>query len=236
MSTLRRQPVSRAKVAVGALLALLALMLVIGMAEWLRPARGTPANPITAEHDADPRVAVECEAAPAREGRRDPAPRDARPRDVSSSELYDCPTVWDGRKVRFTGEVVGGVLQRGDRAWLQLNDDPYSLAPGPLPYHRDFRGGNGGVGVLVPVELAERIRLVGGPRFHGDIVRVTGVFHRVDLETREVAIVRADALRVLRPGAPLRPVVEPERVAVATVLGALAVSLLALQWRRSRRA
>lgn len=236
MSTLRRQPVSAAKVVLGTLVTLLLLGGVVLLAEWLRPGRGTPAGPITAEHDADPRVPVDCEAVPAREGRREQPPRDTRPRDVTSSELYDCPTVWDGRPVRFTGEVVGGILQRGDEAWLQLNDDPYSLPPGPLPYHRDFRGGNGGVGVLVPVRLIEPIRSVGGPRLHGDVVQVTGTFRRVDPPTREIAIVRADTLRVLRSGTPLRPSPAPERVAVGTVLGLLAAALLLYQWHLARRA
>lgn len=235
MSTLRRQPVSRPKVALGVVAGLCVLAAIVLMAEWLRPGAGLPTSSITPELDADPRVAITCEAPPPREGLREAAPRQRVAEEVTSSELYDCPTVWDGRPVRFTGEVIGGILQRGEESWLQLNDDAYAGGTGPLPYHRDFRGGNGGVGVLVPTRLVGSIRHVGGPAAHGDVLEVTGVFHRVDRETGEIAIVRAATLRVVRPGGPVRQVVEPRRVAVASVLGALAVALMVLQWHRRRR-
>lgn len=234
MSQLRHRPVSRGKVALGAAAGVVVVVAIILLAEWLRPG-DLPGSPITPELDADPRVAVECEAPPPREGLREEAPEGRPATDVSSSELYDCPTVWDGRRVRFTGEVVGGVLQRGQEAWLQVNDDVYSGEPGPLPFHRDFRGGNGGVGVLVPIGLIERIEHVGGPGRRGDLVTVSGEFHRVDPQSNEVAIIRARVLEVVRPGQAVTQPVEPRRVAVATVLSGLAAALVVLQWRVRRR-
>lgn len=234
MNQLRRQPVSRGKVALGALAGVVVVVAVVLLGEWLRPGR-LPGTPITPELDADPRVAVECEAPAPREGLREAAPEGRPPTDVSSTELYDCPTVWDGRRVRFTGEVVGGVLQRGPEAWLQINDDVYSGEAGPLPFHRDFRGGNGGVGVLVPIGLIERIESVGGPGRRGDVVTVSGEFRRVDGPTSEVAIIRARQLEIVRHGEAVTQPVEPRRVAVATVLTGLAAALLILEWRIRRR-
>lgn len=235
MNTLRRQPVSRPKVALGALAGAIVLAAIVLLAEWLRPGAGLGASPITPELDADPRVAVACEAPHPREGLRPAAPANPRAVEVTSTQLYDCPTTWDGRAVRFTGEAVGGVLRRGDEAWLQLNDDPYSGEGGPLPFHRDFRGGNGGVGVLVPATLADRIESVGGPRRRGDVVQIAGVFHRVDAATSEVAIIRAVELTVLRRGEPVTAPVEPRRVAVAAILGTLAGALLLVHAQVRRR-
>ncbi|HWH31429.1 MAG TPA: hypothetical protein VNU01_02025, partial [Egibacteraceae bacterium] len=171
----------------------------------------------------------------AREGSREQAPRSSRAAHVGSTELYDCPTTWDGRAVRFTGEVVGGVLQRGTHAWLQLNDDVYGGEPGPLPFHRELRGPNAGVGVLVPLEFIGAITHVGGPAVQGDRVEVEGFFHRVDRESREVGVIRAETLKVVSAGQKLPRDVEPRRVLVAALLAVIAAALLWLQWRARRR-
>lgn len=235
MSTLRRHPVSRGKVLVGALVAVAVIAAIVALSEWLRPARDFPAVPITPELDADPRLAVDCPEPHAREGAREQAPRTVRPVHVSSTDLYDCPTTWDGRAVRFTGEVVGAVLRRGDHAWLQLNDDVYAGGTGPLPFHREYRGGNSGVGVLVPVESIDAVRHVGGPAVRGDRVEVAGVFGRVDPQTREVGIVRADSLKIVAVGGALPRAVEPTRVLVAALFALVAGGLLVLERVLRRR-
>ncbi|MFO8076072.1 MAG: hypothetical protein ACQETV_08875 [Actinomycetota bacterium] len=240
----RRRPVRRWRILAGAAVALVALTGIVGLAETLRhplPSGG----PVVAERPgdpaADPRTEVACpEPTPGGDGGRDGPALTPRPEPVAvtSTELYDCPQAWDGRLVAYEGEVVGGVLERADGAWAQVNDDVYAGAAGPLPAHREYRGANSGVGVLVPPALAAEIAAVGGPRQRGDRLAVEGRFHRVDAASGEVAVIRAERGEVVATGQPLVEVRLPDRERVAALLGALALALVAAErwqaWRRRR--
>ena len=221
------QPVSRRKVLAGAVLFLLAVAGLIAATEALRyphasSSAATAPGTLT-EPAADPRAPIECEDPIPREGQaRTTDGGDERLRQVTSSQLYDCPQTFDGALLRYRGEVVGAVLRRNEGAWVHLNDDIYAGDIGPLPAHRDYRGGNGGLGVFIPHELADQISHVGGPRDRGDIVEVIGRFHRVDEATGEVAILRA-LQGTVTPGEPLERPLLPARRVVAIILTALMV-------------
>lgn len=181
------------------------------------------------------REGVECEEGPVREGeeRIESMSEPSLPAVVTSGELLDCPQTWDGREVRLIGEVVGDMLRRGDVAWLQVNDDAYAVDLGPLPTHRDYRGIGGGLGVLAPFAEARTLSWIGGPRTRGDVVEVSGTFHRVDPATREVAVIRATRLEVRSAGGPVElPPVPLRRTAALSALTVAAAVLLAGRARR----
>lgn len=219
-----------------ALLAIAAVAALVGLGELLRvdhPAAG-PATPEVAGAPDGLRDEVECPVPAGREGAERPTittgPDAAQ--EVSSNELYDCPEAWDGRAVRYVGEVVGAVLDRGDHAWVQLNDDVYADAVGPLPTHRDFRGGNAGVGArLLPADAAE-ITTVGGPGTRGDLVSVEATFRRVDPVSDEVAILEVTSLEVLRIGTAFDEPQAPARPIVAGVAAIAALAVVIVSRRR----
>jgi hypothetical protein len=144
--------------------------------------------------------------------------------DVGASELVECPALFDGRRVRYRGEVVRAVLVRGPRAWVQLNDDPYADI-GPLPEHRTAVGGNSGIPVSISAADAAQLRHVGNHRTRGDVVTVTGIFHRADPADGGGPAIQADALTLERPGQPLQHPVNGGRVVVAAGAGLAAVAL-----------
>lgn len=219
------QPVARWRVGLGALVALAVLAGIIGLSEVLRhphPAvLGDPAELIV---DADPREEIEC---PEPEEIPDAA-------SVAVSDLYSCPRVYDGRRVRLRGELVGALLERRAGVWSQLNDDVYAGPSGALPSHRFYAGG-GGIGVLLPAEFAAQVAHLGGPSSRGDRVELTGVFHRVDRETAEVAIIRVEQGELLSPGGPTEQRPRPERRIAAAVLVPVALALVVVQWVLRRR-
>ncbi|CAN5121871.1 hypothetical protein BH20ACT9_BH20ACT9_09630 [soil metagenome] len=228
----RERPVPRGRVVLAGVALLAGLGAVVGLAESLR--RPLPASvPDVVEPPADPRAAVSCPPAREDETRRR-AGGARRPRLVTSNELFDCPDRHNGRRVRYRGEVVGAVLERDGGAWVQLNDDAYAGALGPLPAHRDYRGGNAGIGVWLPAELAGRIRYVGGPRFRGDVLAVVGRFHRVDAATGEVTIVRAERGSVARRGKAFVDPFRADRGVAAVLLGALAAAAVVAERRVGR--
>lgn len=237
----RSRPVRRGRVLLGALLATALLAGVVGIAEELRhphPGNGPIVLERAGDPEADPRTAVECaEPEPAEDTERG-APESApgAPVPVTSNELYACPQAWDGSRVRYEGEVVGGVLPRGEWSWVQVNDDVYADVRGPLPAHRDYRGGNAGIGVAVPASAAEAITTLGGPQTHGDLIEVVGRFERVDEASREVAIIRATDVSIVRAGTPFEDVRLADRELAAAVAGLVALAMVALERRRAWRA
>lgn len=229
-----RRPVARWRILLVLLASVAALFAMGALTELLRhPAPG--GGPIVPEDEADPRAEVTCP---------EPEPREGRAREevdfssivrVGSDALYDCPQTYDDSIVRYRGEVVGAVLRRRDGAWVQLNDDIYAGDAGPLPSHRDFRGGNGGVGVFISAELADEITFVGGPSSHGDVLEVVGLFHRVDPIAGEVTVIRAQDGRLTAPGRPFEDVPLRDRRLLALLLAPIAVGAIIWERRTARR-
>jgi hypothetical protein len=234
----RDRPVSRWWLAAGVLALLVLLSGTVGLVEALRhPALEVPHAPPPDPEAADPRIPLDCPEPEPREGveRPDEPLRGMPERRVTSSQLYDCPDFWDGRPVRYRGEVVGAVLRRGDRAWVQLNDDVYAETLGPLPAHRDYRGANAGVGINIPRAAADQISMVGGPAAHGDLVEIRGVFRRVDAETREIAVIHATDVGIVRSGRAVTTPVLVDRAVAAYVVLMIAAAVAVAERLVARR-
>jgi hypothetical protein len=216
---------------------LLVFAAIVALAEGLRhPAPDLDDGMLLGPADDDPRIEVECEDPLPREGVERPPEDTAEPtEEVSSNDLYACPGTWDGRAVRYRGEVIGAVLRRADGAWVHLNDDVYADIRGPLPAHRDYRGGNAGVGVFIPHSLAEEISMVGGPAAQGDILEVTGRFHRVEPSSHEAYVIVADGGEPLREGNLVVDPVLRDRQVAAVLLGLLALGIAVLERVVARR-
>lgn len=136
-------------------------------------------------------------------------------RAVSSNDLIEQPTRWDGQEVTYRGEVVGDVMRRGRWVVLNVNDGTYAM------------------GVWAPVQYAEELSLAGRYGVKGDTVEVRGVYHRACPEHGGDPDLHADRLVVVSPGS-LRPEAFHRREAAAA--GALlAVALLLVLWERRRR-
>jgi hypothetical protein len=215
-------------VLIGAVYLVGVLGVIVAAGELLRHPHRSVDVPADQLAVSDPRDEVICDVPIPREGqRRAPVSAPGSVTEVTSTALYDCPQFYDGWRVRYRGEVVGGLLHRDIGVWTQLNDDVYAELVGPLPTHRVYRGLNSGVGVLLPPDVAGNISFVGGPKNRGDVLQVEGTFHRVDA-TGEVAIIRADAARIVSAG---RPYSDPPQTArriaaslVTLVAGAIVVA------------
>jgi hypothetical protein len=97
---------------------------------------------------------------------------------VVSELLAESPS-FSGQMISIEGELVGDYGFRGDGwMWTQLNDDTYvdfPLRDGIVPV-----GGNIGVGVRIPSELAQDLDHPGGYHHRGPIVRLTGIWRHHD--------------------------------------------------------
>jgi hypothetical protein len=152
---------------------------------------------------------------------------------VSATTLIECPDAFDGERIEYRGEAVSAVLLRDDRAWLQVNDDVYSVA-GPIPEHRQSVGGNAGLAVNVPAAVGRRITTVGHAHHRGDVLTVRGRFRRAAADDGGAPSIWADeANDVVRGGRVDSPVLV-RRVAVAAVLAAVTGAVAAVRVRRTR--
>jgi hypothetical protein len=244
-----RQPVPRPRVLAGAMILLGLLAGLILTLESLRHPlpEGFDEDIPLAEDDSDPRDPIECEEDLPREGQERDADtpageaaaeeeaRESLTAPATSNQLYDCPEIYDGRTVRYRGEVVGAVLERDGGAWVQLNDDIYADLRGPLPAHRDYRGGNAGVGAFVPTEVAEGIEWVGGPSTRGDVLDVVGTFRRVDPDSAEVAVIVVDAATFDRRGGRFARAELVDRRVLAIIAAALAIVVTVIERVVARR-
>lgn len=154
---------------------------------------------------------------------------------VTSAELIACPRAFEGVHVVYEGEVVRAVLRRGDRAWAQLNDDPYAGDLGPLPGHLVPAGVNTGVPVRLPGAAADRITVVGDARHKGDRLRVEGTFHRAHPADAGGPAIEAETAVVVARGGPVPRSVGPARIAAAVLLSAAAIVLTLLAGAARRR-
>ncbi|MBW3662061.1 MAG: hypothetical protein KY469_03090 [Actinobacteria bacterium] len=155
-------------------------------------------------------------------------------RPVRSSEVVNCPEVFDGHTIEYIGEVVGDVLRRDDGAWLLVNDDAYALESGPLPAHRDYHGTNTGLTVWVGTEIADVIEMTGGPGRRGDVFHFRGPILRVDPADGGGLTLRAREAELVSRGTDVPLRTHGAQTAVAIVAAAVALTTTIAERVRAR--
>jgi hypothetical protein len=128
---------------------------------------------------------------------------------VNSSLLMNDSLYYDGREVVYFGEVVG-VMKRGPHAWVNIQDDTYSI------------------GVYLPVELVNDTLMAGSYSSKGDMVEVTGVFNRACPEHGGDADIHASKIRVVARGYPVEHPVSLSEIFLTISLLAANIPLLIL--------
>lgn len=150
---------------------------------------------------------------------------------ATSSEIVECPELFDGQVVFYIGEVVGDVLRRDGGAWALVNDDAYAVEVGPLAITGEYRGYNSGLSVWLDESIVPMIDRPGGPDWRGTVLRLRGVVRRTDTQDGGGLTLRAFEGQVL---AEARPIARPFhwRQAVAAVVIA-ALALATIVWERT---
>ena len=106
---------------------------------------------------------------------------------------------FDGRRLTLTGELIGDYGERRDgTVWTQLNGDSYAAAP--VAEGGDLTGGNVGIGIQIPGDLADGLDPPGGYRRVGPVVTVTGEWRHHDPGRGGESYLVVTALEVAEPG------------------------------------
>lgn len=137
--------------------------------------------------------------------------------EVTVSQLVAESLGLTGVVVIVEGELVGDYGFRDDGSmWTQLNGDSYALVP--LLQSKRPAGGNIGVGIRVPAELAEGLDPPGGYRSRGPLVRVTGMWVHHSDDRQGESFLRVESFEIIEPGIPLHESANVWTVAIGLVL------------------
>ena len=149
---------------------------------------------------------------------------------IQSSQVFACPTAYDGLRVRFAGELIGEPLPRRGGVWVQVNDDDYALRVGPVAAHDELRGFNSGLAVWLPDGLHEGLTGFGRSGLRGEVILVGGQLVRADPADGGGTTLRADHLEVLAPAVAVEPPLYLVQAVVAAVLALVALGLAVRAW------
>ena len=155
------------------------------------------------------------------------------PNQASSSELVEEPGAYDGGEITFTGEAIGEAMERGEMAWLHLNDDAYYQLN--TEEGTPLGGYNSGMAIWVSGELTDAIAHYGDHSNAGDIVRVTGTFNAACAEHGGDMDIHAESLAVVTPGRRVREPLNRGKALWAVSLAAIAAAVFFIDRRGERR-
>jgi len=141
----------------------------------------------------------------------------AGPETVSSSALFSDPGLYDGRTISFEGEIIGDIMKRGRYAWINVND------------------GRSAIGVFTAAENVAGLS-AGGYKRQGDIVRVSGEFHRACPGHGGDMDIHAGSVTVIIKSAAREEAICPAARRMAVLLaGAICLLLISMLYGRLRK-
>lgn len=129
---------------------------------------------------------------------------------LTSAELIEKSKEYDQQTVNYRGEVVGEVMQRGNYAWINVND------------------GLNAIGVWSPFGLIEDIKFSGNYKHRGDRVEVTGVLNRACSEHGGDLDIHAQRIIIFKPGHEIYRPLNRSRLNLALVLFGISFILIGL--------
>lgn len=135
---------------------------------------------------------------------------------LSTNDLVENSYKWDGKTVSFKGEVLEDLMERKDGLWMNLSD-----------------GNNTAMGVFVPKGIAMPfIDHTESYRTVGDVVLITGVFHRTCIQHEGETDIHATSVTVVTPGSVRANPIHSDRVVLFAVLVVLLGVVLWLYYRK----
>ncbi|NPV29638.1 MAG: DNA-binding protein [Firmicutes bacterium] len=134
-------------------------------------------------------------------------PRQVSAAPVSSADLLNYGSRYQGKLIEFEGEVIGDLMKRGEYAWIPVSD------------------GLNTIGVWAPALYVEQIKYVGSYRYRGDRVRVIGIFHQACRQHGGDLDIHAKSLEIIKQGCRISHPLDRARVLGAGILGLFAVIL-----------
>jgi len=126
---------------------------------------------------------------------------------VLSNDLIENAKDYDGKVVKFRGEIIGDIMKRGDFSWINVSDEDNTI------------------GVWIPVDLVSEITFAGDYKHAGDSVEILGEFHRACLEHHGELDIHAERLSILKKGEEKQESISPKKQKTTFVFLGVAICL-----------
>ena len=124
---------------------------------------------------------------------------------VELNQLVENAEAMDGQTVTVTGEAIGEAMERGDHAWVNIND------------------GTNAMGIWMPLDNAQSLTIFGDYKHIGDQLQVTGVFNQACTEHGGDVDIHSDSITVVAAGYATTESVPALKIIIGTILVCLAV-------------
>ncbi len=129
---------------------------------------------------------------------------------VTINQLIENTAKYDNLVVTVEGEIIGEALERGDFAWINLNDTTNAI------------------GIWMKLSDAQQLQYYGDYSHRGDIIKITGKFSRACAEHGGDFDIHSNRIEVVKEGWIVKEIVSSYKIMVTVVLLIIASILLAL--------
>ena len=120
--------------------------------------------------------------------------------EVTSTDLIEKAKEYDGQTVTYKGEIIGDIMNRGEYAWINISD------------------GSNAIGIYVLSSSLDGITMAGNYGSKGDVVTVTGVYHRACADHGGDLDIHASTIALLEKGGIIDEPHDLTKEIIATVL------------------
>lgn len=134
---------------------------------------------------------------------------------VTINDLIKDSHLYDQKPIVIEAEVILEVLERGDFAWINVND------------------GTNAIGVYLPIEMTQELTFFGDHSHIGDTVLIEGVFYRNCDEHGGEIDIHATKLTIIKEGYKVEQEVSVWKFAIAFI--SFSLSLIVLLIYRNKR-
>lgn len=135
---------------------------------------------------------------------------------IKINEIIENSIKYDNKELKIKGEAIGEKMNRGEYGWVNIND------------------GSNAIGIWLTKEQLKEIEVLGDYKHKGDIIEVTGEFHRSCKEHGGDVDVHATSIVKLTRGKIDVPVVDRYRIitAIGIITSTLIFTIIFLKTRK----
>lgn len=136
---------------------------------------------------------------------------------ISLNELVENGKSFDGKTVVFQGEALGEALERGAYSWVNVSDSTNVM------------------GIWMKYDDAKKIGMFGDYKHKGDILKISGVFHRACKEHGGDMDIHSMTVDVVEHGHQIKEKVSSQKILAGIVLTMIAFMIVAIYLKYLRK-
>jgi hypothetical protein len=126
------------------------------------------------------------------------------------NDLIEQSISLDNTEVTVQGEVIGEALERGEYAWININDTTNAI------------------GIWVKKSDIDQIQFYGDYKHNGDIVKITGVFYRACSEHGGDVDIHCKDIEIVETGYSIKEQISSYKIIITAVLIIIAAIIVSI--------